>query len=112
MPLASSPRWRFRSSLSGDEDDRDAGVDLANALEDIEAEHVGQVQVEDHDVGSAPGDDLQPLGPVEEAVRSVSVGSSKARRNAWRMESSSSITRMVAMFALEAVAVSKEFGDR
>ena len=45
----------------GDEDDRDAGVDLAELRQDVQAGLVGQAQVEENDVRASGGDPFQAL---------------------------------------------------
>jgi hypothetical protein len=46
----------------GDQDDRDAGVDLAELPQDVQAGLVGQAQVEQNNVGPNVGDTLKALG--------------------------------------------------
>ena len=46
----------------GDQDDRDAGVDLAELPQDVQAGLVGQAQVEENDVWPNVGDTLKALG--------------------------------------------------
>ena len=46
----------------GDKDDRDAGVDLAELLQDVQAGLVGQAQVEENDIGPNFGGALEALG--------------------------------------------------
>ena len=45
----------------GDEDDRDAGVDLPELPEDVQAGLVGQAQVEENNVRASGGDPFQAL---------------------------------------------------
>ena len=49
------------AAVAGDEDDRDARVDPADLLEDVQAGLVGQAQVEEDDVGRVGADALEPL---------------------------------------------------
>ena len=49
-------------AVAGDQDDRNAGVDRADAVERVEAGGVRQVDVEDDDVGLLFADDGEPLG--------------------------------------------------
>ena len=48
----------------GDKDDRDAGVDLAELPQDVQAGLVGQAQVEENDVRPGVGDAFRPSAPV------------------------------------------------
>ena len=53
---------RVRRLGQGDEDDRDARVDLADLLVDLQAGLVGQAQVEENDIGRLGTDPLEPFG--------------------------------------------------
>ena len=53
---------RVRRLGHGDEDDRDARVDLADLLVDLQAGLVGQAQVEENDIGRLGTDALEPFG--------------------------------------------------
>ena len=50
-----------RRPVAGDEDDRDLGVALMDAAEDVQTGEVGQRQIQEHDVGVVLGDHGQPF---------------------------------------------------
>ena len=66
--LEGAPLHRLDGRLGrgerGDDDDRQPRVDPADLVEGVQARHVGQAHVEDHDVGPLPADQLDaPPGP-------------------------------------------------
>ena len=60
-PLLHRLDGRVRRLGHGDEDDRDARIDLADRLVDLQPGLVGQAQVEQNDVGRLGADALDPF---------------------------------------------------
>ena len=65
---------RLGGGVGGDDDDRQARIDLADAVEDLQARHVRQAHVEDDRVGPLPLDQLDALRPVGAASHFQGVG--------------------------------------
>ena len=80
--------------MAGDQNDRNAGIDRADAMERDQPRGIGQVDVEDDDVGLLFADDGEPLGRRARGTQ-LDVSAAEGAWKACWMAGSSSTTRSV-----------------